>query len=51
MAETKFSFNGAAVNKVPINNIGMVKVKDINDKNKENMLKLMRLNISLLYFS
>ena len=44
MAETKFSFIGAdaaAVNKVPIDNIGMVKVKDINDKNKENMLKLM----------
>ena len=41
MAETKFSFNGAAANKVPIDNIGMVKVKDINDKNKENMLKLM----------
>ena len=42
MAETKFSFNGAdgaVVNK--IDNIGMVKVKDINDKNKENMLKLM----------
>jgi len=40
MAETKFSFNGAAaaVNKI---NIGMVKVKDINDRNKENMLKLM----------
>ena len=38
MAETKFSFNGAVVNK--IDNIGMVKVKDINDRNKENMLKL-----------
>ena len=39
MAETKFSFIGAAVNKVGSINIGMVKVKDAND-DKENMLKL-----------